>query len=98
MADDLRPADAPGPIYGPDGRATFFSDPAMDRFAAAFARLAGEVWVVKEQLATLIEAADAKGVLTAAEVRAHAEAAAATREKELSAFVHRVLGPMREED
>ncbi len=98
MDETLEPADAPGPIYGPDGRAAFFTDPAMDRFAAAFTRLAGEVWVVKEQLATLLEAADAKGALTAAEVRAHAEAAAARREEELAAFVNRVLGPMREED
>jgi hypothetical protein len=98
MADDLKPADAPGAIYGPDGRPTFFSDPAIDRFAAAFTRLVGEVWVVKELIANLIETAEAKGALTAADIRAHAEGAgAAAREEELATFVRRVLGPMREE-
>lgn len=98
MDEPLKPGDAPGPIYGPDGRASFFTDPAMDRFAAAFTRLAGEVWVVKEQLATLLEAADARGVLTASEIRAHAAATDAVREEELAAFMRRVLGPMREDD
>jgi hypothetical protein len=99
VSEILKPHDAPPGIYGPDGRPHFFSDPAMDRFAAAFTMLAAEVWVVKETLANIQALAEEKGVRTAAEVRAVAAGAegSAARDAELAAFLHRVLGPMRED-
>jgi hypothetical protein len=98
VSEDLKPQDGPPGIYGPDGRPQFFADPAMDRFAAAFAMLASEVWVVKETLANLMALAEAKGVVTAEDIRAYAASAAgsAARDGELQTYIHRVLGPMRE--
>jgi hypothetical protein len=91
------PPGAPANIYGADGRPRFFADPAMDRFAAAFSNLVGEVWVTRELLANLIDLACKKGFITAEEIAAHAATAGeAAREAELKAYVHRVLGPLRE--
>ena len=47
------PEDAPPGIYGPDGRAQFFNDPAVDRFMAALLNLASEVWIQREQIMAL---------------------------------------------
>jgi hypothetical protein len=94
----LKPADGPPAIYGPDGKPQFFTDPAMDRFAAAFTVLAQEVWVIKEALANLAEAADAKGAVTRADIDAVLAAGGdARRDAGMQAFVHRVLGPVRED-
>jgi hypothetical protein len=49
----LHPEDAPPGLYGPDGRAQFFTDPSMDRFVATLLNLASEVWTQQEQLLAL---------------------------------------------
>ncbi len=86
------------PLYGPDGRPTFFADPAMDRFASAFLNLASEVWVQNERLANLTAALAANGVTEPEAIAAAARAAEgdAAREAELKIFLDRVLGPLRE--
>lgn len=98
MSAPHRPAGAPPDIYAADGRPRFFSDPAMDRFAASFAMLASEVWVAREQIATLTEILKRKGAVTAEDfAEAQASAAAnAARDGELSVYINRVLGPLRE--
>lgn len=93
-----RPAGASPDIYAADGRPRFFSDPAMDRFAASFAMLASEVWVAREQIATLTDILKKKGAVTAEDfVEAQTSAAAnAARDSELGLYIKRVLGPLRE--
>ena len=76
----LHPEDAPPGIYGPDGRAQFFNDPAMDRFVASLLNLASEVWIQKEQILAL------QG----------GSAAAVDRDVELKSFIDRVFAPLRE--
>lgn len=100
MSGAERPDGAPPGIYGSDGRPHFFADPAMDRFAASFAMLASEVWIAREQIATLTDILRAKGAVTAhdfAEAQKSA-AANAARDGELGAYIKRVLGPLREPD
>lgn len=76
----LHPEDAPPGIYGPDGRAQFFNDPAMDRFVATLLNLASEVWIQKEEILAL------RGE----------SAANVDREAELKGFIDRVFAPLRE--
>ena len=78
----VHPEDAPPGIYGPDGRAQFFNDPAMDRFVASLLNLASEVWVQQEQLMALQGAASG--------------AAPVDRDAALKAFIDRVFAPLRE--
>ena len=76
----VHPEDAPPGLYGPDGRAQFFSDPAVDRFVAALLNLASEVWVQKEQIIALQGGAGEP----------------VDKEAELKGFIDRVLAPLRE--
>jgi hypothetical protein len=84
--------------YGPDGQPQFFQDPAMDRFAGVVLRLAQELWVVSERLEAIERLADAKGVITRADLRGlEADPAlAAERETALDAYLSRTLGALRE--
>ncbi len=74
------PEDAPPGIYGPDGRAQFFNDPAMDRFVATLLNLASEVWIQQEQILALQGAAGAK----------------VDKDAALKGFIDRVFAPLRE--
>jgi hypothetical protein len=78
-----KPEDAPAGIYGPDGRPQFFTDPAMDRFVAAFLNLASEVWVQEERILAL-------------EAQADPPRANPDRDVVLKAFIDRVFSPLRE--
>lgn len=79
-APTVVPEDAPPGLYGPDGRAQFFNDPAMDRFVATLLNLASEVWVQQEQILALQGAAGQ----------------AVDREATLKGFIDRVFAPLRE--
>lgn len=100
MTGPVRPEGAPADIYAADGRPRFFADPAMDRFAASFAMLASEVWVAREQIATLTDILRAKGAVTSGDFAEAQKSAAANaaRDGELAAYIKRVLGPLREPD
>lgn len=89
-------SEAASPLYGPDGRPTFFSDPAMDRFTSAFLNLASEVWVQNERIANLTAALTANGGAAADAVTTRDVEADAARDAELNSFLERVLGPLRE--
>ncbi len=80
----LQPADAPSGIYGPDGRAQFFNEPATDRFVASLLNLASEVWVQQERLIALEARDSAPG------------AAPPDRDALLKQFIERVFAPLRE--
>jgi len=82
--DPLAPPEgAPAGIFGPDGRPRFFTDPAVDRFAAALLSLASEVWVQEERLQAL-------------EARARPDETPKDPEAALKAFIDRVFAPLRE--
>lgn len=78
------PEDAPPGIYGPDGRAQFFNDPAMDRFVATLLNLASEVWIQQEQILALQTASGS------------ADSATLDRDAALKGFIDRVFAPLRE--
>jgi hypothetical protein len=80
----LQPTDAPSGIYGPDGRAQFFNDPATDRFVASLLNLASEVWVQQERLIALEARDGASG------------SAPPDRDALLKQFIERVFAPLRE--
>ncbi len=84
MSESLKPKDALPGIYGPDGRPTFFADPAMDRFASVILNMAQEMWVQDARISEL-ETAAGKPAKSAAE-----------REEQALAFVHRIFAPLRE--
>ena len=84
MSDSLKPKDALPGIYGPDGRPTFFADPAMDRFASVVLNMAQEMWVQDARISAL-EAAAGGSPPDEAE-----------REAKALAFVHRIFAPLRE--
>lgn len=86
----VRPADAPPGIYGPDGRAQFFNDPAVDRFVASLLNLASEVWIQKEHIMAL------QAQLTASSSGAASAEGAVDRDAELKGFIDRVFAPLRE--
>ena len=92
------PEDAPRAMYGQDGQPQFFQDPAMDRFVGVLLRLAQELWVLSERVDAIERVAQAKGVVTEAELRALAgdPAATAARDDALGKFVKRTLGALRE--
>lgn len=79
-APTVVPEDAPPGIYGPDGRAQFFNDPAMDRFVATLLNLASEVWIQQEQILAL------RG----------AGGEAVDKDAALKGFIDRVFAPLRE--
>ena len=68
-------------VYGPDGRPTFFVEPAMDRFASVVLNLAAELWVQEERLRAL------EGRTPGTEEE---------RDQAAKAFVARVFEPLRE--
>ena len=88
MSGEVEPGDppreAPGGVYGPDGRPQFFSDPTTDRFVAALLNLASEVWVQEERILSL-------------EAKDGAVGGAPDREALLKAFIARVFAPLRED-
>lgn len=98
-AEAFVPRDAPSGIYGPDGRAEFFQDPAMDRFVAVVLKLTSDLWCQEERIATLEALLDEKGIATAAErsaLIARPDVGAA-RDALLKSFIARVLAPLREQ-
>ncbi len=96
--EDLRPADAPPSLYGPDGSVRVFDDPAMDRFVGVVLNMASELWVAREQIANLRDLLARKGVATDAEIRALLDEAQTDgqRDQEAQEFVNRLLAPLRE--
>ncbi|MGH8137523.1 MAG: hypothetical protein ACREVV_04915 [Steroidobacteraceae bacterium] len=91
------PADAPRNLYGADGQPQFFQDPAMDRFVAVILKLTQELWVMNERLATLEQRTSGGQLPDGGPLHASTQSAnASERDVELSAFIHRVLGPLRE--
>jgi hypothetical protein len=83
---------------GRPGAKSVFADPALDRFAAAFLRLAEQHWVQQEQLLDLVALLESKGVIGAGELRQsvpdHEDSVA--RDQLLRAFIDRTMGPLRE--
>lgn len=75
-----------------------FADPALDRFAAAFLRLAEQHWVQQEQLMNLIALLESKGLVSAAELgdSAGSHEDSPEREQALREFIARTMGPLRE--
>jgi hypothetical protein len=73
-------------------------DAALDRFAAAFLRLAEQHWVQQEQLMNLISVLESKGLVSAAELgeAARNHEASLEREQALRDFIARTMGPLRE--
>ncbi len=85
--------------YGPDGRPTFFSEPAIDRFVSVVLNLASELWVQTERVTTLSALIESKGLVTHEEIdRACREAEHdPKRDDALRSYITRVLSPLRDE-
>jgi hypothetical protein len=101
LSDDseiIAPDQAPPGIYDDSGRPRFFHDPAVDRLVSVVLQLTSEVWVLTERLENLEQLAEAKGQLTADEIRNYKPdpVQAAARDAERDRFVQTVLGPLRE--
>lgn len=96
--EDLRPADAPASLYGPDGSVRVFQDPAMDRFVGVLLNVASELWVLREQIANIRDLMDRKGLVTEADLGAllNDQAMDEKRDADAQEFVHRLLAPLRE--
>jgi hypothetical protein len=88
------------PGGSPGADAPFLSDPAMDRFAAAFLRLLSEHWVVTEKLANLVQLLEEKQLVTPDELKRIARDSEADPERDRLAadFARRILAPLREKD
>lgn len=76
----------------------FFSDPAMDRFAAAFLRLLSEHWVQAEKLSSLVQLLEDKNLIAPGDVEKIGQSADSDPDRDLAAhaFVRRILEPLRE--
>ena len=74
------------------------ADAALDRFAAAFLRLAEQHWVQQEQFMNLIALLESKGMITAVELddAARNHEASPAREQALHEFIARTMSPLRE--
>lgn len=94
--DELRPADAPSSLYGPDGMPQFFADPAMDRFVAVLLNVTSELWIQTEKLASIEALLRERGSLDAADLSRLSERDADLRDEQAQAFLHRVFAPLRE--
>lgn len=92
----LFPEDAPPSIYGADGEPRFFHDPAMDRVITVLLNLASELWIQTERVETLNAIILDKGVASEADLAAVIDRDDGAREAQLTAFVSRVLAPLRE--
>ena len=80
-------------------RPVFASDPQIDKLVSMIAALAGELSVVRERLDTIERLAEAKGVLTTADIEGFEadERIDAEREQWRAAFLDRVLWTLRAE-
>ncbi len=87
------------PRYGPDGRPTFFADPAIDRFVSVVLNLASELWVQTERVTTLSTLIESKGLVSRDEIEQTCREAEndPARDAALRAYIHRVLSPLRDE-
>jgi hypothetical protein len=85
--------------YGPDGRPTFFADPAIDRFVSVVLNLASELWVQTERVTTLSALIESKGLVTREEIENICRAAEhdPARDEALRSYISRVLSPLRDE-
>lgn len=94
---DRRPAEPNG--GNPKQADGFFSDPATDRFAAAFLRLASEHWVQAEKMANLVRLLEKNQLIDSAELERVGQEANRDpeRDRAVADFMRRVLGPLRED-
>lgn len=92
------PEGAPHGIYGPDGQLQFFQDPGMDRFVAVVLRLTQELWVMSERIDMLerLSAANQPFIKQHIDAVLNDSSVVADRDAKITAFVNRVLGPLRE--
>lgn len=68
---------------------TFFADPAIDRVLAVTLQLAGEVWVLRDQLAAMRGLLAERGVLDHAALEAHDLGPGAAEDRD--AFVAHIM-------
>jgi predicted nucleic acid-binding Zn-ribbon protein len=80
-------------------RPIYFDDPQTDKLLAIVMTLAGEVSVLRERLDTLERLAQAKGILSIAEIEAYQpdEQTAQEREQQRTDYVARLLRVIEEE-
>ena len=73
----------------------FLPHPLMDRLLEAVIVLGGELWMERDRRRALEALLESKGIVATEEIENHSEADPEARKRELSAFVTRLLDPLR---